>query len=319
MNSNDDKTLVRMERLRAAEYLIYDEQEPRRVLENIWLRIKTGQTWGIYALTLYEAALLLKIMANTHPYEDGCCVLSERGMMRKKRVILPHVFYIGSTEMMYDNMTVLEYLMFATAKEKTKPAARQERLFEWLIACGLGDLSLSEIRWLDPEEKAIVILMGAACSQSSIVVFNLPQLEFGESLRRAFTAISSHMREDGKALIISTKDESLIQSACTHIAFLANGRIIFQGTVEGLRAHFDAYTVCIEADDVSEKRLREAHNEYRIDKKKDGLYISGRKGQTPQDIFREILDKGIVPLTMKIHQKTVKIALEELVNRHDLS
>ncbi len=319
MNKNDEKTLVRMEKLRAAEYLTVDTQPPRRVLESIWLRIRSGQAWGIYALSSYEAGLLLQIMANVHPYEDGRCVLAERGMMRKKRVILPHVFYIGSADMLYDTMTVLEYLMFATAKEKTKTVQRQERLFEWLIACGLGDMSLTEIRWLDDEEKAVVILMAAACSQSSIVVFNMPHLVFGENLRHAFANISSRMRAGGKALIFSTTDASLIQSAGTHTAFLADGRIVFQGAVDGLRAHFDVYSVRIEADDESEKRLREAYAEYRIDRKDDGVYISGRKGQTPKDIFREILDAGIVPDDMKVHQKTVKNALEELAHRHDLS
>ena len=319
MNKNDEKTMVRMQNLCGAEYLMYEGQAPRRVIENIWLRIRTGQVWAIYALTPYEAALLLQIMANVHPYEDGRCVLAERGMMRKKRVILPHVFYIGSADMMYDTMNVLEYLMFATAKQRTKPAARQERLFEWLIECGLGDLLLTEIRWLDAEEKAIVILMAAAFAQSGIVVFNMPQLEFNENLLRAFAHISSRMREDGKALILSTTDARLIQSACTHAAFLAHGHILFQGSVDGLRAHFDVYTVRIEADEILEERLRESFREYRLDRKNDGLYICGRAGETPQEIFRNILDSGIVPLDMKVHQKTVKNALGELAHRHGLS
>ncbi len=307
-----------MENLSAAEYLMTDGNAPRRALSGIWLRIRKGQAWGIYAPAHYEAGLLLQIMANVRPYEDGRCVLAERGMMRKKRVILPHVFYIGSTDMLYESMNVLEYLMFATAKQKTKPAARQERLLEWLIECGLGDLSLTEVRWLDAQEKAVVILMAAACSQSGIVIFNLPQMEFGENLRRAFARISSLMRTEGKALILSG-DADLIQGACTHTAFLANGRIIFQGTVDYLREHFDVYTVKIEADAASETRLRAAFKDCRITRKDDGLYMSGRQGQTPQQIFREILDAGVLPAGMEVHTKTVRNALEELTCRYDLS
>jgi ABC-2 type transport system ATP-binding protein len=319
MKKKDETTLVRMEKLCAAEYLITGGGTPRRVLECIWLRIKAGQVWGIYAPSHYEAGLLLEIMANVRPYEDGRCVLAERGMMRRKRVILPHVFYIGSTDMLYDTMNVLEYLMFATAKEKMKPAARQEKLFEWLIECGVGDMSLTQLRWLEPQEKAIVILMAAAYSKSSIVIFNLPRLEFDESSRRAFAKISERMKSHGKALILSTRDESLIQNACTHAAFLAKGKMIYQGTVDDLRMHFDIYTVLIEADADCETRLREAHMDYRFARKDEGLYISGQSRQTAQDIFRVILDAGILPVNMKVHSKEVKIALEELASRHDLS
>ena len=319
MKQKDQNTLVRMENLSAAEYILKNGEAPRRVLGSIWLRIRAGQTWGIYAPSQYEAGLLLEIMANVRPYEGGRCVLNERGMMRQKRVILPHVFYIGSTEMLYDAMNVLEYLMFATAKQTTKPASRQKRLFEWLIECGLGDISLTEVRWLDMQEKAIVILMAAACSQSGIVIFNMPQLEFSEDLRRALAAVASRMRAEGKVLILSTRDENLIQDACTHAAFLAKGRIIYQGTVDYLRTHFDRYTVRLEADEASQTKLREALRNCAVTAKADGIYISGRLGQTPQEIFREILDTGVMPTDMKVHTKSARNALEELAQKHDLS
>ena len=56
-------------------------------------------------------------MANIRPYDRGKCVLIERGMMRSKRVILRHVFYIGSSEMLYNNMNVLEFLMISTNRK----------------------------------------------------------------------------------------------------------------------------------------------------------------------------------------------------------
>ncbi len=122
----------------------------------------------------FEIKLLLEIMANIKPYHGGRCVLVERGMMRSKRIILEHVFYIGDSTMLYDNMNVLEFLMFATAKQKIKPACRQEQLFEFLIGIGLGHISLTPIKMLPGEEKAIIILLVAVYSESVMIVFNFP-------------------------------------------------------------------------------------------------------------------------------------------------
>lgn len=308
-----------MGNLSAAEHIVRHGGAPERMLSRIWMRIERGQVWGAYASAHYESSMLLEIMANVRPYEDGKCVLVERGMMRRKRVILPHVFYIGNTDMLYDNMNVLEYLMFATAKQQDKPVERQEKLFEWLLKIGLSDISLTPIRWLDPEEKAIVILMAAACSDSSIIVFNLPLLHFDSRLLSVFEQISDRMKHDRKAFVLSTQDAELIQRTCTHTAVLAGERIIYQGTVDYFRNSFDPYDVVVEAGIELEKKLKEAFPSYSVKRKNDGVYLRGGKDQTTSDIYREIISAGFVPEEMKVNPKTVKNALEELAQRHDLS
>lgn len=312
-------TVVRMEKLSSAEHIVKDSGAPERVLKSIWMRIERGQVWGIYAPALYESCLLLEIMANVRPYEDGRCVLMERGMMRRKRVILPHVFYIGSTDMLYSSMNVLEYLMFATSKKKTKSIERQEILFEWLVDIGLGGISLTKIRWLDNEEKALVILIASICSDSTIIVLNLPFLHFDSALITAFRKISYRIKNDKKALILNTKNAELIQQVCTHTAVLAKGRLLYQGTVDYLRNAFDSFDVTIHADNELESKLKKTFPLFVFKRKNDDLYIRGSKDQTSSDIYKAIIQAGFVPEKMKVNPKTVKNALEELTQRRDLS
>ena len=141
------ETVLFMEGLSSREYFYAEGQKPRRVLKDINLTFRRPEAWAVYGRSFYEIKLLLEIMANIKPYHDGKCVLVERGMMRNKRVILEHVFYIGAPTMLYDNMNVLEYLMFATARKGFSPVYRQAQLFELLIDTGLGHISLTAVSY----------------------------------------------------------------------------------------------------------------------------------------------------------------------------
>ncbi|MEL7657100.1 MAG: hypothetical protein AAGU75_14480, partial [Bacillota bacterium] len=162
VNSAMLQRVVLMENLSSAEYLLREGESPQRVLKDINLQINKAEIWGIIGTSGFEIKLLLEIMANIRPYESGRCVLIERGMMRLKRVILKHIFYIGNSDMLYNTMNVLEFLMLATAKWKIDVVERQEQIFELIIKVGLGHLSLTSIGLLTREEKAVVTLVAAA-------------------------------------------------------------------------------------------------------------------------------------------------------------
>ena len=121
---------VLMEHVGSMEYYQSPQQDPKQVFSDINFEALEGEVWAILGTSAFEVRLLLEIIANARPYKDGRCVLAQKGMMRKKRTILPHVYYIGSTNMLFTNMNVLEYLMYITAREQGDAAVRQKRILE---------------------------------------------------------------------------------------------------------------------------------------------------------------------------------------------
>lgn len=316
------ETMVRMEQLSSMEYFLNDGKPPRRVLEEINLLIKRAETWAICGCSAFEIKLLLEIAANIKPYHDGRCVLVERGMMRRKRVILEHVFYIGGATMLYDNMNTLEYLMLATARIGFGPVYRQNKLFELLIELGLGHISLTPIKTLLEEEKAVITLLAALYSNSMIIVFNLPEYDFDKVLCRAIGKISAVARERGKTLLIGTKDYHLVEKAATHTAYVTGGKIIYQGTVKNLRLRYDRILLIIkdaQASPLREKLALLLHD-YELSLSGECLTISdsGANRTDPLYLYEKIIGEGFAPRHIQINPKTVKNAYEEINRRYDL-
>ena len=315
------QNIVLMEAVSSAEHIIREGDTPRRVLSDVHLRINRREVWGITARTGYEVLLLLEIMGNLRPYDGGKCVLVERGMMRRKRIIQQHVFYIGEPDMLAYNMNVLEYLMFATTYIREDRLLMQEELFEFLINIGLGDICLSATRWLTAEEKSVVALVAAAHSDCMMIVFNLPESTFDERLSGAIAKTAELITQRGKTLIIGTKDCALIEKACSHTAYIADGRIIYQGTTDNLRQEFDKVVVIINDADIGNIKQKLVHvlTGYALIEKEGSLLIKAVGDESsPLRIYQKIVEASIVPRCMRVNEKTVGNAYEELMLLHDL-
>jgi len=314
--------VVFMEKVASAEHIVYPGKEPRRVLKDISLLIRRGQVWGFSGSSLLEIKLLLKIIANIRPYAEGRCVLVEWGMPRHKRVILNHVFYIGSSDMIYNNMNVLEFLMFVTAKSKTDKVELQGEIFEFLIEIGLGPISLSQNRLLTREEKAVILLLAAAYSNSLIIVFNLPEYDFAEILAVAIGKIAARIARQDKTLIIGTANCLVIEKACSHTGILADGNLIYSGTVDSFRQTFDLVEVIIRDKNITAMldRLAPLLPGHKLTVKDDSLLISRSSSaeSDPGTIYRQIVALGWIPEHLEVNPKTVQNAYEELMLQHDL-
>ena len=131
----------------SSEMYRYPDGREEAVLRDITLDIKLGECWGVIGDEAFELELLMQIIANVRPYGSGRCSLVERGMMRRKRRILSHVFYISGGDTVPGNLNTLEYLMYVTASSKVPDRKRQASILEALLASGpvLSDARTHEV------------------------------------------------------------------------------------------------------------------------------------------------------------------------------
>lgn len=321
-NKRKTFSAVLMENISSSEYFLKIGSEPKQVLQSINLDIKKGELWAIVGKNKYELTLLLEIMANIKPYQSGKCILLERGMLRHKRVILPNVFYIGNTSMIYNNMNVLEFLMFASANNNFDIVTQQERIFEQLISFGLGNVSLSPISTLTNEYKSLILLIVAAYSNNQLIIINLPDLSYNLQQKASYIKISEYLRSHERTLVASSIDFDIIENLFDHVSILHKGNILFKGEAESLRLSQDDSILTIVDDDVnaikSMLQQKFLHFNYSIDG--DILTITNNlsKNNDLKQIYKEIITAGYTPEKIKINPKSIKNACEELYKQYDL-
>jgi ABC-2 type transport system ATP-binding protein len=308
--------------LDSVEVYHYPDGTEAKVLRGISFDIRRGDIWGILGSEAFEIELLLEIIGSVRPYGSGRCILAERGMMRKKRRILPHVFFIVDGDVTFPNMNTLEYLMFATANTHLSAAERQTEILQRLLDTDLYYLALVPIRFLSRAQKAVICLLAASFTKALLVIFSVTLLEFDNSLSKGIRGIAEIISQRGSALLIGTKDCNMIQETCTHTAFLTDGRIEKKGTMEDMLARLDKriYVVtCKDPQSLSEKLMKLDPALNTAVYGQDLHIYDYREAPISQLDFLELIKKTGEPIeSMQTSKKTLANAYREALSDHDL-
>lgn len=304
----------------SSELYRYQDEHEFPVLNGITLDVKIGECWGVVGEEAFELELLLQIIANVRPYGSGRCSLVERGMMRRKSRILPHVFFISGGDTVPGNLNTLEYLMYVTASTRVADRRRQATILESLLESELHYLTLVPLKYLSTAERATVCLLSAAMSQSLLVVFSVADLAFPPQLARGVRYIAEMIQKRGGAVLIGASDCDFVQEACTHAAFLVNGEFAKSGDLPTLLETLDQRAYILTSN--APQRLADAVNNLG-----QGLqayvfghevHIYARRGEavTQEAMMFILLNIGYTVESLQTSKRTLKNAYREVLAGH---
>ncbi len=249
-NPERAERIVEMQDVSSLECYRFPDGTQRRVLKEVSLLVKRSEVWGITCDEPFEMALLMEIIGNIKPYEGGRCSLSQLGMMRSKRRVLEHMFYINDQKLMYPHMNVLSWLMFASQHTGGTAAARQVEWLELLLALDLHYLTLTYSRFLTAAEQAVVaLLLTLKMPKIQLVLIDLSHIEVPMKLYAAFSGIIERLQAQDKAIVFATAQRELIQTCAHCAAFLLDGKLARQGKVEALCETYDRRRLLVRSDD----------------------------------------------------------------------
>ncbi|MEG0741097.1 MAG: hypothetical protein RR521_02660 [Clostridia bacterium] len=318
---NPEKYIVQMENLSSEEVYLSPEGGQVAVLHSNSLDVCRGESWGILGREAFELELLLQIMGCVRPYASGRCRLVERGMMRKKRKILPHVFFVGDSGMAVPNMNVLEYLMFATQYTSISARERQIAFLTSMLTSDCYEWCMAPVKALSTQERAVLSLLAASFSNALLIIFPYFFQDTPPALRRMIAYVAKALEQKGAALVLGACDPNLVQATCTRCAFLIHGSIQQKGTVEELQHKWDKRDFVIRASDQTalQSALRERlpDCDIRLRDRYVDIY-HGSSGALLQDQFLALIADLDIPMdSIRKSKKTLQNAFSEAHN--DLS
>lgn len=314
--------IAQLSQVDSVEVYQYPDGTEQKVLRDISLDIRRGECWGLVGNEAFEIDLLLEIIGSVRPYGNGRCILAERGMMRKKRKVLPHVYFISDGDVTFPNMNTLEYLMFATANIPVSAAHRQEQILQRLLDTGLYYLTLVPIGELSRAQRVVISLFAASFSSSLLVIFSVSGLRFDSSLAQGIREVANIICAGGGAVLIGTGDLDMAQTACTHTAFLIGGRIDQQGSMEDMLSKLDKRMYIVSAQDAQglSEKLKCLSPALNIQVRGQAAHVFDvRENPVTQAEFLELLTQSGETITaLEASRKTLETAFEEALNSHDL-
>jgi ABC-type multidrug transport system ATPase subunit len=174
---------------------------------------------------------LLRMLATVIPPTSGRLLLLGRdpGAYGPRREIRRRLGYLPQNLGYYPGFTVVEFVEYFALLKELPPARVPRAVAAAVEQVGLGDKARAKLRTLSGGMLRRVGIAQAIVNQPELLLFDEPTAGLDPEQRVAFRAM---LRELGRraTVIVSTHLVEDVGAACSRVALMDQGRLVFHGT-----------------------------------------------------------------------------------------
>ncbi len=179
---------------------------------------------GAGKTTLLRAACGLQELSNGQVHVLGMAV-------HKVREALRHLGFTPDTPPMYEQLTVRQFLEFIGRGYELADSEINERIDFWLEKVWLKDAATKLIKDLSRGMRQRVGIARTLLPNPTVILLDEPAAGLDPGGRAQFRALLCSLREQGKAIIVSSHILADMEEYCSHIGIMSKGSMLQFGTV----------------------------------------------------------------------------------------
>jgi ABC-2 type transport system ATP-binding protein len=153
---------------------------------------------------------------------------------------LRHVGFTPDTPAVYEDLTVRQFLRFIAIGYDIAGREVDERIDFWLEKVWLTEKADTKIKGLSRGMRQRIGIARTLLPNPAVIFLDEPAAGLDPAGRVQFRQLLVSLREQGKALIVSSHILADMDEYCTHIGIMSAGALVKFGTVAQVAAHGQA-------------------------------------------------------------------------------
>ncbi|HEX2733624.1 MAG TPA: ATP-binding cassette domain-containing protein [Polyangiaceae bacterium] len=158
--------------------------------------------------------------------------------------------YLPQRAPLYQDMTVWEYLDFASAVRQLDPGTFRTRLKKVVEVCGLAQVLGKPIGTLSHGYRQRVGLGQALIHDPPILILDEPTSDLDPNEK---AELLKYIKEIGKdhTILLSTHNLNEVEEACARAIIVSKGKVVADGNLDEVRARSGGVTYTVSIDELS--------------------------------------------------------------------
>jgi ABC-2 type transport system ATP-binding protein len=198
--------------------------------------LRAGDLLGLIGPNGAGKTTLLRAIAGLQPMAAGRVRVVGLEMGPGQTDALRQVGFTPDTPPFYDALTVRDYLRFIGKGYELSPGEVEERIDFWLEKVWLSEKGGQKVKALSRGMRQRVGIARTLLPSPALVLLDEPAAGLDPAGRVQFRQLLCDLRDQGKALIVSSHILSDMDEYCTHIGIMRRGEMIRFGTVAQVAA-----------------------------------------------------------------------------------
>ena len=199
-------------------------------LNSLNLSVEPGQLVGLIGPNGAGKTTLLRTLCGLQRPTSGR-VLVHGEDLAGDRELLRSIGFTPDTPPVYEQLTVRDFLRFIGRGYDLSPQETDERIDFWLEKLWLTEKAKEKVKSLSRGMRQRIGIARTMISNPTVVLLDEPAAGLDPAGRAQFRQFLVSLREQGKAIILSSHILADMDQYCSHIGIMSAGEMVRFGTV----------------------------------------------------------------------------------------
>jgi len=156
------------------------------------------------------------------------------------------VGYLPEERGLYDNITVMQNLLYLSSLKGTSSSDARERAKKLLQRVDLEDKANRKVKSLSKGQRQLIQLCSTFIHEPKLLILDEPFSGLDPTNRELVKQMILEQRDSGKTIILSTHMMNEVEELCDRALMINHGRRVLYGSVEDLKNRYASHCVFIE-------------------------------------------------------------------------
>ena len=200
-------------------------------LPGLSLRLSAGDLLGLIGPNGAGKTTSLKAFAGLIPHAAGTVHVLGEAVEPGNPTALSRIGFAPDTPPLYEDLSVADFLRFIGRAYRLRHETVEERIDFWLEQLWLNDRREAKVKSLSRGMRQRLTVARTLLPDPTLVLLDEPAAGLDPAGRVQFRKMLGSLRDQAKALIVSSHILADLHEYCTHIAIMEAGQLRQFGTV----------------------------------------------------------------------------------------
>ncbi|KAB1439863.1 ABC transporter ATP-binding protein [Candidatus Galacturonibacter soehngenii] len=291
-----------------------------KAVDDFTLSVKEGDIYGFVGPNGAGKTTIMKILSGLLPADAGTITIDNENILKDITRLKKTIGYMPDFFGVYDNLTVIEYLLFYSAAYGISDDVARERAKELLELVDLQEKVNEYVDSLSRGMKQRLCLARTLVHNPDILILDEPASGLDPYTRHQLKSILRHLSETGKTIIISSHILTELAELCSSICIIEKGRVIMNGNIEEIMFQVDSSNPLLVhvLDNVNKAVLILKKNKYvrtlSVEENKIMVTFIGRK-EDEANLLKELIESGVLVISFKREQSNLESLFLKIIEK----
>ena len=265
---------------------LYKSYADVTAVNDLTFSVNPGEILGLIGPNGAGKSSTIKIILDFMKPDSGTVKLFGQGM---NEALKDHIGYLPEERGLYKRLTAIELILYLASLKGMDKAAAEKKADILLEQTGMLENKNKKNKEMSKGMGQLIQFIVTVIHDPELIILDEPFAGLDPVRTETIQNIIGNLRDEGKAIILSTHQMNKVEELCDRVLMINKGRTVLYGVLKEIRADFRRNSVQVAADG----ELGDLPGV--IDRKQNNgsVELVLAPGTTPQNILDQLRDRGV--------------------------